>query len=67
MAKYARGERITDPLMALALILDGHVVFWNHKAQNAAWLNSMQLNVIVAAVRKGIIYRAVEREKADQP
>ena len=64
MAKWSRGNRISDPMVAIALIVGGQVVFWNHKDQNAGWLRSMQIQTIMQAVRSGIIYHALEREQS---
>lgn len=63
MARYTKGDRITDPIEALSHILDGDVIFWNHKAQNAAWMSGMTLRAIVGGVRNGIIYRAVDTQE----
>lgn len=66
MPKWSKGDRITDPMVALALIVGGQVVFWNHKPQNAAWIRSMQLQTIITAVRSGAIYYARERESHER-
>lgn len=60
MPRYVKGARITDPVEALRLILDGRVIFWNHKPQNHGWLQNMRLSALVGAVRKGILYYAID-------
>lgn len=59
---YRRGPRITDPHLLLSMLIDGRVVYCNHKPQNAAWLISMQLGTLIQSCRRGVLYEAIRIE-----
>lgn len=65
-AKYTKGPKITDPIVAVHLILERHPIYWHDKCQNSGWLQNSQINMIAAAARKGILFYAIPKEKTDE-
>ena len=65
-AKYTKGPKINDPIVALHLILEGHPIYCADKCQNSGWLQNSQINMIAAAARKGVLFYAIPKEKADE-
>lgn len=63
MGKWVNGDRITDPLEAIAIILAGGFLFEGTKVQNHGWMCGWQLNHITSAVRRGRIFKAIAKDQ----
>ena len=63
--KWVRGQRINNPILAVALILDQQMIFKRDKAQNAGWTQNWSLATIRALVSRGQLYTAVPNQTGE--
>lgn len=60
MAKWVKGDRITDMKDAYDAIAGQKVLFHNHKPQNSGWLQNWSLSQIRREVSAGRLFYAIE-------
>lgn len=56
--KWRRGSLITNPMLAVSLIMDGKVIFDGEKAQNPGWTQNWSISRIRGACAGGRLYFA---------
>lgn len=59
MAKWIKGDRITDTKAAYDAIADEAVLFHNHKPQNSGWLQNWSISQIRREVMGGRLFYAI--------
>jgi len=57
-SKWLKGERIRHPVTACYAIINGDVLFHNHKPQNAGWLQNWSISQIRREVMSGRLFVA---------
>lgn len=63
MRKWEKGDRIRHPVTACDAILNGEVLFHNHKPQNPGWLQNWSLSQIKREVMSGRLFKAIQTEE----
>ena len=66
MSKWIKADRIKHPVTACDAILNGEVLFHNHKPQNAGWLQNWSLSQIRREVSAGRLFLAVPNTGDDE-
>lgn len=56
--KWIKGERIKHPVTACDAIINGEVLFHNHKPQNSGWLQNWSISQIRREVMGGRLFLA---------
>lgn len=63
MAKWDKGGRIDDPMVALSFIVAGEPIFDGDKCQNAGWTQCWQVYEVIRRTRRGFLHIALPKSR----